>query len=235
MSREAVDVGVVAPLIDLNGIAAGIRWRRRVWLALALVGLLLGVASAVLLPRPATASARVYVVHAEQSDSGESQMKTSITVLMSSTVANAALQRLNSTERTEDFLASYSAESLAANTLDITASGKSADDAVARVQALADAFIADHIDRANGSATALATAIRQRQDQLRSQVADLDRTSAAGGAAANAVSPTTAGYFFESADRRPRGSGGRRPSWGFHRSQRGRASWMPHTGRAEAS
>jgi hypothetical protein len=108
-------------------------------------------------------------------------MKTSIEVLRSSTVASVALQRLGSTETPVEFLETYSGESLAANTLDITASGRTPEDAVARTQAVADAFIADHIARADGSAKAVADALRQRQDQLRAQIADLDRTPPAAG------------------------------------------------------
>ena len=238
MTREAVDVGVVEPLVDLHGIFAGIRWRRGVWSTLAVVGLLLGVASALFLPQSATASARVYVVYPDAANSGESQEKTSVAVLMSSTVASAALQRLGSTERPEDFLNTYSAESQAANTLDITASGKNADDAVRNVQAITDAFITDH------SATAPTTRPRRSSPRFES-ARPSSRTSLRAwtgsrqGRRRVPAPPGKARTMVTVRSSSPRSTAlrarHRRTSSAIRRSQPVLGSWMRRIGRAAAS
>jgi Capsular polysaccharide biosynthesis protein len=159
------------PLIDLGGLVAGVRWRRRMWAIGALAGLLLGAVAAILFPGGTTASTRVYVVQIGEADSGEAAMKTSIAVLRSTAVASAALQRLGSDQNPTDFLEDYTAESIAANTIDITAEGRDTADAIARAQALADAFIADHVARAENAARAVVDAIKERQDALRASLA----------------------------------------------------------------
>ena len=42
--------GMIEPLVDLQGLAAGIRWRRRLWGVCALVGLVGGVLAGLVLP-----------------------------------------------------------------------------------------------------------------------------------------------------------------------------------------
>lgn len=166
-------------LLDLQRLAAGIRWRRRLWGGLALAGLVLGVVSAFFLSTAATATTRVYVVHEdEQAGDRTTLMQTDVAVARTSTVAGAALTRLGVAERPQDFLTEYSATSPAANILELTIQGRSGADALARARALADAFIADHVRRSRESGDAQARALLDRRAQVESELADLNRSIA---------------------------------------------------------
>jgi uncharacterized protein involved in exopolysaccharide biosynthesis len=109
------------PLVDLHRLLVGIRRRRRFWLSLGLLGMLAGVALAVLVPTPPTASTRLLVIHEDDqpSDSG-TLIKTDIALLETTRVAGAALETLGSPERPEDFLRDYSAVAVSNNVLDLT-------------------------------------------------------------------------------------------------------------------
>jgi hypothetical protein len=165
------------PLLDLQGLLAGIRWRRRTWLSVGLLGLLAGALLAVLVPPPATAVARVLVAYDEGADSGA--METSVALLETTQVATAALDRLDSAERPEDFLRSYQGEALTSNVLELTVQGATDREAVARAEALAEAFIADHVQRAEATANAEAQALLDRRDEAEAELAEVDAAIAA--------------------------------------------------------
>jgi capsular polysaccharide biosynthesis protein len=167
---ETADATPVVPLIDLSRLAAGIRWRSRTWKVLAAVGLLLGLLAAPLLASGTTATTRVYVVHADESGTASDLMKTDIAVTETSSVAERALRALGTGESPEAFMKTYTAASDAGGILDLTVRGKSAPDAVARAQALADAFIADHVARSQAASLAKADALHDQQRDLQTQL-----------------------------------------------------------------
>ncbi|MPZ64391.1 MAG: polysaccharide biosynthesis protein [Pseudonocardiaceae bacterium] len=161
------------PLLDLPRLVSGIRWRRRFWVSLGLLGLLVGAVLAVLAPPPPTAVARLLIVHEEESsDSG--QMDTDVALLETTRIAAAALQRINAAERPEDFLKSYEGEGLTGNVLELTVSGSSDRDAVVRARALAEAFIADHLQRTEDTANAEARALLDRRARVEAELAGVD-------------------------------------------------------------
>jgi hypothetical protein len=173
----------VAPLLDLHGLMAGIRWRRRMWLSLGLLGLLAGGLLAVLAPPEPTAVARLLIAHeTEGSDSG--QMETDVALLETTRIAAAALERIDARERPETFVASYSGDGLTGKVLELTVTGSSDRDAIVRAQALADAFIADHIQRAEATANADARALIERRAQAEAELAEVDDSIAAATAGA---------------------------------------------------
>ncbi|MBA2696981.1 MAG: polysaccharide biosynthesis protein, partial [Actinobacteria bacterium] len=107
-----------APLLDLQQLVAGIRWRRRTWVSVGLLGLLAGALLAVLVPPPPTAVARLLIVHENDEESvSESLMETDLAVLETTQIAAAALERINADERPEDFLERYAGEGLTGNIL----------------------------------------------------------------------------------------------------------------------
>ncbi len=159
------------PLLDLQKLVAGVRWRRRIWVSLAVLGLLAGALLAVLAPPPPTAVARLLIVH-ESESTGSGQMETDVALLETTRIAAAALGRINATtERPEDFLKNYEAEGLTANVLELTVSGSSDRDAVVRARALAEAFIADHLQRTEAAANAEAQALIDRRSQVEAELA----------------------------------------------------------------
>ncbi len=160
-----------APLVDLQRLFVAIRRRKRVWLATALLGLIAGAALAFVLPAPPTAVAKVIVVHQDDSptDSG-TLMRTDVAVLQTAPIAEGALKKLGSTDSPEDFMKNYAGLGLTNNVLQITVKAKSNEEAVARAQALAETFIADHVKRSQAAAAAQSQAIldqrKNAQDEL---------------------------------------------------------------------
>jgi hypothetical protein len=162
------------PLIDLSGFVAGLRWRSRIWLSCAVVGVLLGLAAALLTPSGATAAARIFVVH-EESNEGEGAMKTDLAVLETTTVAAEAVRRLGITAPPEQFVGTYVGEVVAANVLGITAKGSDEQQAMDRAQAVADAFITVHVQRVADGAQAEIKFLTDRSSELQR---DLDGVNA---------------------------------------------------------
>ena len=159
------------PLFDLSGLVAGIRWRRRLWASLALVGLLLGLAAAAVLPTRASATADVFVTHEnEASGDGQSLMKTDLALLQTTTVAAVAVDSLKINMTPESFVSTYAGAIVADNILEITARGADDAEAMARVQAVADAFITVHVKQSADAAEATVKAYTDRRDQVQKEL-----------------------------------------------------------------
>ena len=163
------------PLFDLHALVAGVRRRMRVWVLIALVGLVGGAALPIVMPGSATAGARVFVVDSDQTNTGEARMQTAAAVMQSSTVADAALHTLGSTMPTRDFMKTYTATVTGVSLIDLTVRANDARTAVANAKAIADAFVADHIGRAQAAADAYTKALQDRVTDLRGQLEQLDR------------------------------------------------------------
>ncbi|HEY0450373.1 Wzz/FepE/Etk N-terminal domain-containing protein [Actinophytocola sp.] len=159
------------PLLDITRIMVAVRRKRRVWLSFGLLGLIAGGLVAVFLPPAPTAVTQLMVVHEndQPSDSG-TLMRTDVAVLHTTRIAGEALKKLGVHESAENFLKSYEGTGLTNNMMEIQVKGTSTQDAVKRAQALADAFIDDHVRRTQDAAAADAKAlITQRgrtQDEL---------------------------------------------------------------------
>ncbi|PRX45638.1 subunit length determinant protein [Prauserella shujinwangii] len=163
------------PLIDLGRLAVAVRRRRRFWLSFGLLGLLLGGALAVLMPAPPTAVTQLLIVHEDdQPSDGGSLMRTDVALLQTTRIAKAALDELGSAERPERFLKTYEATGLTSNVLELKVEGSSPEDAVARAQALADVFVADHVRRVQAAADAEAQALRDQRTDLQQELAQLN-------------------------------------------------------------
>lgn len=165
-------------LLDLQGLLAGIRWRRRIWLSLGVLGLLAGALLAVLVPPAPTAVARVLVEY-DEAAAGTEAMETSVALLETTQVATAALERLRSDVPVEDFLQAYEGDALTGNVLELGVQGGTDRQAVARAEALAEAFIADHVRRAETTANAEARALLDRRDEAEAELSDVDAGIAA--------------------------------------------------------
>lgn len=163
------------PLVDLHRLVVALRRRRRLWLGFALAGLVIGGASAVVLPAAPTAVTKIIVVHPDDSptDSG-TLMRTDVAVLQTGKIASATLKKLGSTEAPEDFLKEYTGLGLTNNIMQVSVKAKTNADAVAKAQALADVFIADHVQRNQAAATAQAKALLDQRSQAQQQLADVD-------------------------------------------------------------
>ncbi|MFD9438223.1 Wzz/FepE/Etk N-terminal domain-containing protein [Streptomyces sp. NPDC060006] len=175
-ANTAPESSPAAPLFDLQGLVVAVRRRRRLWCSLALLGMLAGVAVAVLLPPPPSAMTKVLVAHAEDqpNDTG-TLIRTDIAVLGTTRIADKALQILKSSEDPEDFMQDYRGTGLTNNLLQIDVTGDSDEQAVARAEALADAFVADHVRRMREIAEAEAKALLDQRDRMRNELAEVNK------------------------------------------------------------
>ncbi|MFJ9693924.1 Wzz/FepE/Etk N-terminal domain-containing protein [Kitasatospora sp. NPDC101183] len=165
-----------SPLLDLQSLVVAVRRRRRLWCTLALAGFLLGAAVAVLKPPPPTAVATVLVAHAaDQPNDPGTLIKTDAALLQTTNIAGAALKALNSPDKPEDFITQYSGAGLTNNLLQITVTAKSDGEATARAKALAEAFVADHVNRIKASADAESKALLDQRDRLTEELAQVNK------------------------------------------------------------
>jgi capsular polysaccharide biosynthesis protein len=175
-TSTTADSSAAAPLLDLQALVVAVRRRRRLWCAMALLGLLAGAASAVLMPPAPSAVTKVLVAHEEDqpNDTG-TLIRTDVELLRTTRIADKALRSLNSTEDPEDFMRDYRGTGLTNNLLQIEVSGDSDAEAVARAEALADAFVADHVKRMGDAAKAEAKALLDQRDRMRDELARVNR------------------------------------------------------------
>ncbi|WP_406328171.1 Wzz/FepE/Etk N-terminal domain-containing protein [Streptomyces sp. NBC_00203] len=164
------------PLFDLQALVVAVRRRRRLWCSLALVGLLVGAALAVLRPPPPSAVTKVLVAHQEdQANDTGTLIRTDVQLLQTTRIAGNALQSLKSPEKPEDFMRDYRGTGLTNNLLQIDVTGDSDADAVARAKALADAFVADHVKRMQEAAKAESKALADQRDRMQVELAQVNK------------------------------------------------------------
>lgn len=163
-------------LVDFARLWVAVRRGRRLWLTFAMLGMVIGGALTVLMPPPASAVTRILVIHEEDSpaDNG-SLIRTDVAVMMTTRIAAAALDKLGSRERPEDFLKEFEVLGVTNNMLEVTVKGPTGAEAVRRAKALADAFIADHVGRIQAAGAAEAKAFTDQRTQLQ---AELDQVNA---------------------------------------------------------
>lgn len=184
-------------LLDLSRLVAGVRWRRRGWMALGIVGMILGAVVAVL-GQTHTAVVRILVIHEDDQAGGSgSPIETDVALLETTRIAAAALDQLGAPDRPDSFLRSFTGEALTENVLEISVRAPTDADALARADALADVFIADHLRRTEETAGAESRALIERRDIAEADLATLN-TEIADVAAQAAVNPADAGARLES-------------------------------------
>ncbi|MEH0473405.1 Wzz/FepE/Etk N-terminal domain-containing protein [Streptomyces hayashii] len=175
-TSTTAEPSAAAPLLDLQALVAAVRRRRRLWSSLALLGLLVGAAVAFLLPQPPTAVTKILVAHEEdQPNDPGTLIRTDVALLQTTRIAEQALKSLGSRDRAEDFMQHYSGSGLTNNVLQITVTGDSDAQAVSRAKALADAFVADHVKRIQEASKAEAKALLDQRDQLKGQLAQVNK------------------------------------------------------------
>ncbi|MFI0502447.1 Wzz/FepE/Etk N-terminal domain-containing protein [Streptomyces albogriseolus] len=171
MTHATAEPTSAAPLLDLQALTVSVRRRRRLWGSLALLGLLIGVAVAVLLPPPPTAVTKVLVAHQDdQPNDPGTLIRTDVALLHTTRIADAALKSLGSSESAEDFMEDYEGAGLTNNLLEIKATGGTGEEAVARAGAVAEAFVADHVRRIKQAAAADASTLLAQRDRMQKEL-----------------------------------------------------------------
>lgn len=163
------------PLLDLQALVVAVRRRRRLWCSLAVLGLFLGAAFAVLRPPPPSAATKVLVAHQEDqpNDTG-TLIRTDVELLKTTRIASRALQSLKSPEKPEDFMQDYRGTGLTNNLMQIDVTADTEEKAVARAEALAEAFVADHVRRMRETAKAEAKALLDQRERMQDELAKVN-------------------------------------------------------------
>ncbi|MFF0480726.1 Wzz/FepE/Etk N-terminal domain-containing protein [Streptomyces sp. NPDC004435] len=175
-TRTTPEPAPAAPLLDLHTLVVTVRRRRRLWGSMALLGLVGGAGTAVLLPPEPTAVTKVLVAHQEDQPTDPGTLiRTDVALLHTTRIAGRALEALGSPEKPEDFMKEYEGSGLTNNVLQIEATGDGEAEAVARVRAVADAFVEDHVRRLREAADAEARTLLDQRDRLRDELAEVNR------------------------------------------------------------
>jgi len=154
-------------LLDFARLWVAIRRGRRLWVAFALLGLFGGGALTILMPPAPTAVVRILVVHEDDGPSdGGMLIRTDVALMMTTRIAATALEELKVDERPEEFLKQFEVVGLTNNILEVTVQGPTGAEAARRAEALAKAFIADHVGRVQTAAKAQAKAITDQRGQV---------------------------------------------------------------------
>lgn len=156
------------PLIDLQQLVAGIRFRRRFLVILPILGMLAGVLLTLASPPKPTAIVRLMVSHENGTATDGSRMATDVALVSTRPIAVAALRRIDGRVSPRSLLHSYEAEPVSDDIMQLTVTGPSETAALTRAEAIAKAFIAAHTRRISEMVEARTQALRQRMERLRS-------------------------------------------------------------------
>lgn len=128
----------LGPPVSVRSLRAAARRRRRVWITMALVGLVLGAGLHVLLPSKVTSVSRLYLVEPTGVDPSEA-ITNDVNVLQTRTVAEGAMSILHLAPNQPVF--SYKAAAAGTSILVVKVSAPSAAQALARNNALLKSFL----------------------------------------------------------------------------------------------
>ena len=143
------------------------------WVSAGLVGALLGLGVAYLLPTTSQATTTLLMVHPDTAD--ESAMTTDVSLLQTRAVATQALSDLGLRTTPESFLSTVSVNPVNAQILEISVNGPDDEMATARAKALVDAFINFRSQQLRSISDGLVEGYRKRIDDVQAQVDDLTR------------------------------------------------------------
>ena len=166
--------GDFAPgLVGLGFIKAAIR--RRAWFLflLTVVGLIGGFGAYVKSPHSYQASASVLITLSPYEDSLTAATNNQA-IADTTPVAALAVRQLGLTQSASTFLSSYGVVSVTSRLMTITASGPSADQAVLRAGAVANAFLTFRATTLRSQQSLVSASLSQQTDQAKQQLNSLD-------------------------------------------------------------
>jgi capsular polysaccharide biosynthesis protein len=161
-----------AGLVSLAHIRAAIRRSARIWCAIAIAGLLAGVASFVVRPAGYQATTSVWLTSGPYENSATASTDDQL-VVQSRTVAGIALKKLHLAQDVGSFLANITAVALSPRVLQITVSAPTGAAAVSRATAVAAAFLQFRKHQLRGEANLVIQATRQEISQAKQQLASI--------------------------------------------------------------
>jgi capsular polysaccharide biosynthesis protein len=181
---------ILGQFVSMRTLAAALRRRRRFWVSLALVGLILGVASTVLLPSKYSATSDLLMQH-NPADDPTLDMANDVALLQSYVVAAGVVDTLKLPETAQTFLGQYQGVALSDGILQVTVSAPTSAEAVARTAALDTVFLDKRAQLFTAENTATVSALQSDAATVSTQADRLEyEISKAEAAGASASSST---------------------------------------------
>jgi hypothetical protein len=171
-STEDVQADLGMGLVSLAYVRAAIRRSARLWSAIAIAGLLAGVASYVAYPAGYQATTSVWLTSGPYENPATASTDDQL-VAQSRAVAGLALHRLRLAQDVGSFLASYTAVALSPRVLQITLSAPTGAEAVRRAGAVAAAFLQFRKRQLQDETNLVIEATRQEIRQAKQQLASI--------------------------------------------------------------
>jgi capsular polysaccharide biosynthesis protein len=184
--QEHPGLDVTGAFASLGFLREALRRNARLWLALAVIGLILGAGMYAALPPKYQATTSIYFTNNPDMDALD-QIDTNQTLVSTPTVAEQAMGELRVGGTVASFLGSYTAAPVTDEVMSITASASTSAQAVTRAQTIAETFLSF---RANMLRSELAqedqtlnlevTAAQQKVDSLTKQISQLTSSGSSG-------------------------------------------------------
>ncbi|MEA2716218.1 MAG: hypothetical protein QOI99_535, partial [Actinomycetota bacterium] len=190
---------VDARLVRVPALLAALRRRWRLCAALALIGLVGGIALSAMFPVPSTGTVTVMVGHPSGSDPARNVL-TDVELARTFAVAQLAADRLGAQPPAATLQATFRSANLSSELVQLKVDGPTAEEAIRRVDALADAFVDFRRDQFDQQWQAAAAAISQRQGSLTAELAALEARIAVLEGGDPAASPNVQGLAELQAD-----------------------------------
>jgi capsular polysaccharide biosynthesis protein len=130
----------VGPFVSLRVVLAALRRRRRFWVAVAMVGLIAGMAVTVVIPRNYTAMATLVLAH-NPNDDPTLDMATDAALLETAAVAQQVINRLGLHVTATKLMGQYTDVAVSDAVLQINVTGPTPQEAIRRARALVASFL----------------------------------------------------------------------------------------------
>lgn len=198
VEQEHPGVDVTGAFASLGFLRDALKRSMRLWLAIAIIGLLAGGAAYIAIPPGYQATASVYVTNNPDLDP-LSQIETDQALVSTRPVAEAAMRDLGIGGSVASFQGSYTAAVVTDQVLSITANGSTSAQAVSRAQAVAVEFLAFRNGMLQSELTAddktlgqEVTTAQQQVNSLNAQISQLTSTASVAGPSATNQAKLTA-------------------------------------------
>lgn len=165
---------IAGSFTSLGFIWSAIRRSRRLWIAWAVLGLIIGLGMYVLFPISYAANVSV-LVKPDPGVDAISAMQTQVQVVHSESVASRTVKSLGLTESVNDFRAAYTASSVTNQILQITLHAPTGPDAVTRADAVAKNYLAFRASLLRSQLAQDTAAYAQQIPQAQQQIAKMQQ------------------------------------------------------------
>jgi len=191
--QEHPGFDVTGAFASLGFLRAAIKHSARLWLATAVIGLLLGAATYVMVPPDYQATTSIYFTNNPDLDP-LTQIDTDQTLVSTRPIAEQAMREQGIGGSVTSFLGSYTAAVVTNQVLSITVSAPTATEAVSRAQAITTAFLSfranmlqSELTQEDQTLNLQVTAAQQKVNSLTNQISQLTSSGTADQARLNTL------------------------------------------------